>query len=1555
MAQVDDWIKEASETYGVPEHIIRGVMRQESGGRHHNDDGSVLSSEAGALGYMQLMPETAEGLGVNPNDPRENIMGGAHYLKYQLDHFNGDLAKALAAYNAGPGAVEKYDGVPPYAETQNYVKSIMGSLGQDFQPQQAGNVFGAAFDPKTDRLRPAENNIEVMSNTNGQADQMTQAKDKFLDSFFDSALGGGLRSVALNVAYSSNNREDGSRKPITDQDVEYVSKMFPGDYVTQKFLLMNANNPQHLAALAQTKKEDIERRQRVEQYGYGVSTAATWAGAILSDPTTLIPAFGQWGMAAKGIARLGKLAGAVPMSTWVRYGSKAAKYAEAGAVTGGFNVLDRYGAEKLGGYDDQDYTSAFILGGLLGSGVSAGADLFRHFKEPATNRLVSSIKNAEDHVAAQATGAELPNAVRNPRAYLESIHDPNFHGTVKSDVLETLTKDGKVFSVSKDDMLNLAKKWGVDFKDNAKAFYKDGITVLVKDNIKAGDRVDDILLHEIGVHGGMQKAVGENAWNNILDTVQQHIKNPQGAWKEAIRRTPDGGLEEILAHYVELSGSKNNKFMTGIKSSVGKAMRDLGITKKVSDAEILDFAHKALKAEVDKARGFVEHPDDSVTQGGLRYSAESVTNPRLVDDVARSTADVLRDTQGGTGMRHKVGQWFEDGWFSGTLGGILKNSKIKEVSKFANDVLHDARQRLYTGNGPKPIELQKHDIMHELSVHYDAFLTARDEYIAKNMSGTRYGYNADMRRLDVNKKVYDYLNWKYGDHKTGAAAIDESVANVAEAYKKLYDSVLETGKTSAERFGYSHANMIDPEFKPRTGEMWRVIDPEQRYNCINTLFGDEKAFQNGLEDYANMFADRKAMGEELLEIRQKEWDVKKAEYDAKVEAYKKDLENHKVLLEKWQQKVKGIKEKATHAVSSSLPKKPVKPIMPKPLDPRPTEVTKADLDAHIGERAHDWAYGVTDQDISNIHSFDKGDAGLTFFRQRFPMDTSGEMATDKGLKFSFDNNLRSYDLDRFTPGILNRFAGEAAFLNKFPEKGSYDTWRQTVEQTHYGSALDNKHTTGVTEADKARELKALDQAVAMLRGTRPADETPNKVRLFTNLLRKMSYNQNGANMGWNQVGEIGGALGYSGFRSAMHVLPALNHLVTGLLKGTDHVNAINDVTRHVFGQNVARDVWKTDWTSRTWHDLVGSSSAWRHMDKLESGVNYMGKIVSTFNMMPRITDWMVTGARSEVIADSVEWAAGKEFSKLRNPFSQKKLDAAGVDSATAAKIREDILKYTEFDSKGNMTRMDVEKWQQESPGAFAKWRFLLDNQSMRTVQQTTIGNTAYLTSAHGYSTFMKMLFQFKDFSLKAINGSTLRALTHREIDDVVSMVGSMAANTAVYAGLTAAKSYMYYPDDKQKQQEYRDKMLAPERLASAALLRGVMTGSILGFGGDIATGVLGTESFRTTYDNSKAAMNRKFTNQKDRDMSDVVGDTFGQNPALRVIESAYKTAKVGAEAIAPHQHVTKREMSDALKAFPLQNALPMLYLNSEISSHFREKELKGDYWFTPNKTSTGRY
>ena len=136
--------EEAANTYGVDVNLLTAIAKQES-----NFTADATSS-SGAMGIMQLMPATAQGLGVSDAyDPYENIMGGAKYISQLLSRYDGDVSLALAAYNAGSGNVAKYGGIPPFAETQNYVSKVLGYYqnGVDM-PSQTSTSQTTATDSK---------------------------------------------------------------------------------------------------------------------------------------------------------------------------------------------------------------------------------------------------------------------------------------------------------------------------------------------------------------------------------------------------------------------------------------------------------------------------------------------------------------------------------------------------------------------------------------------------------------------------------------------------------------------------------------------------------------------------------------------------------------------------------------------------------------------------------------------------------------------------------------------------------------------------------------------------------------------------------------------------------------------------------------------------------------------------------------------------------------------------------------------------------------------------------------------------------------------------------------------------------------------------------------------------------------------------------------------------------------------------------------------------------------------------------------------------------------
>lgn len=212
-SSLNDEIIAAARKYNLDPALVAAVANAESSGTHAGANG-VTTSSVGALGVMQLMPDTAASLGVDPYDRAQNVEGGAKYLRQMLDMFGGDVRKAVAAYNAGPGAVKDYNGVPPYKETQNYVEKILGEGGTYSQYKKLGgsgwNVDSGAGQFVGKRMDHGEV---------GCVEFVTKAGAAGGSSFLKDQLNKGIVSVPDLVANAGNRVIDFDASKLSKGDV----------------------------------------------------------------------------------------------------------------------------------------------------------------------------------------------------------------------------------------------------------------------------------------------------------------------------------------------------------------------------------------------------------------------------------------------------------------------------------------------------------------------------------------------------------------------------------------------------------------------------------------------------------------------------------------------------------------------------------------------------------------------------------------------------------------------------------------------------------------------------------------------------------------------------------------------------------------------------------------------------------------------------------------------------------------------------------------------------------------------------------------------------------------------------------------------------------------------------------------------------------------------------------------------------------------------------------------------------------------------------------------
>ncbi len=230
---LEDIFAEASQTYGVSVELLKAMTKQES---NFNPN---ATSRSGAQGLMQLMPATAAGLGVtDAYDPYQNVMGGAKYIRQMLDKYNGNVSLALAAYNAGSNNVDKYGGIPPFAETQNYVAKITQYLSEGVTVPNKETVFAAESTVNGDRSVTYQD----LNRLAGEILTEIFSYDDYMK-YLTSLLGQEETGLALSLSVVSSD----SGEPEDEEETEAV---LPDSYIAYQNL-SGSQAPEILPAAAE--------------------------------------------------------------------------------------------------------------------------------------------------------------------------------------------------------------------------------------------------------------------------------------------------------------------------------------------------------------------------------------------------------------------------------------------------------------------------------------------------------------------------------------------------------------------------------------------------------------------------------------------------------------------------------------------------------------------------------------------------------------------------------------------------------------------------------------------------------------------------------------------------------------------------------------------------------------------------------------------------------------------------------------------------------------------------------------------------------------------------------------------------------------------------------------------------------------------------------------------------------------------------------------------------------------------------------------------------------
>ena len=1365
----------------------------------------------------------------------------------------------------------------------NYYNGMMSFIGE--MPSNPLGYFGNLLGQNnvnygTTFKQPETPDVPQESYDNSIWGSVKQIAGNFMDSIKHTGFAEVVHSLWNRHSYGTG--FFGGKEALTQADVDFTQTALPEDKELQKWCLLHASNSEELRHIVTEKQEELKERRDFENWrenrANAVEKALSYvAGGVgtLIDPLLLVPVGGE----LKGVqiaTRLGEVAvnaGKVRQVATAIANSKARQYfMKTGIQNAALTVGDMKAREVAGGQRFSDSEYAFAVGGAF---VASG--LMSYFKHRGTPNVLAA-QNAENSL----TRSLNTIADYDPRSETISIirekelHDTNYGKVVNSKFYNQLEKAGKVVAMKSEDATKLVKELsGIDVPKEAKAFYvpNEDYTIILTDRVDP-KKINKVLAHESLIHSGLRKTLKEEDYKKLLSYIDEKSNDRGHALYKARQASNAYDPEETLAYALEHDLLPSD-VLKKMSKMINKGFKGMGFKVSLSNSEVLEALRKnALTPHLGAGEIHI-NSDGSTAFMGIKFSRDNPMNPVNLLEDTMSPEEVLKISQKDMpSMLRNITKKIDMGIY-----GLAVNSTSPTVRKFFGKMFNDPRNRGLTDYGELGMsaETYKKRMVQQMSMPLFDYVNLRMNYLLKNGADKRWRIWGERANTYFNDLAIRRYNTKYGGNTT--EPLKEVPKEIEEAADKLHEFY-----TNAEQLMKSSKNSL-------MSDDWQALDGEftRRSNMqrIQDFIGHFNTAKEAREALTQYFHD--AITPEKFEVARS-----KIQRDRIAENKKLMAENDNI--EKWNmehpeetpKKLKELKE---------------------------TEVSDSDVQAYYNKAIPYMVKRMLSDNIGSSGEMALGELGdLRFLKQRVPIDTSfvKTMVRKDGtsFEFSFDNNLRSYDVDNILMSYIQRASGEQALMQIVKSPKDLEAKMARIEKELTLSL----NTGAISKSEYEYQLKNIKNAINEFRGLPAADEEAlSKPMAGLKILRNLTYAAKGGLMGVNQLAEIGSTVAYGGLAQVFHAIPWLGKTIDNYRWGKVSAETARETVNQVFCAEAEKQIWSMnvcDYEVRRAltkkNDMGGKGLMWAADASLA-----LGKITSTVNMLPRMTDWMTRGIKAQTIMDTVMWAHGKNFSKLRNPFSASKLKAGHISAGQAEKIKDSIRKYTKVNDKGEITQIDHKTWYAEEPTTFNQWYNLVTNQAERgLVVATRQGNKNLLKSQ---SQLTQLAFQFKDFSLRALNAQTMRALTERDVDDALAAIGSIMANSLVWCArgalaVSAANAFSK-PEDIKK---VRERYFSPEKILYAGVARSTIMGTPLGFLNDFAEPLAGWSTIRTS-------AGQTFGKGVPRSVGELAGNIVEQIPSMSYMSGGFRLYNQLKKNHADDNGITSRDLAAFVGLLPFPN------------------------------------